>query len=275
MPAAMDVGVDSNLSLTTSRSPNTFAGDLYGTQYSAADFEWDEEPLVGREDGQDDELGPEDSNPEDRNMPFDGLPPLLDCDSDSDSDSDSENPDDDLEDGPTGWEAPRPPIPSDEVANHEHNAPDAPDSRATSSTTPNVDANSRSRFETALRDSIHVRHFPSETAGRVITQPSHHATTHYRAYEARLRQPQQSADGEVNIYTPLASKLDWDIARWAKLRGPGSTSVSELLSIDGVSQISGSLLIQGLADLGYGTTITGSAAVRIVIQEYPRIKQDY
>jgi hypothetical protein len=36
-------------------------------------------------------------------------------------------------------------------------------------------------------------------------------------------------------YTPFCSKLDWDVARWAKLRGPSSSAVSELLEIDGVS----------------------------------------
>lgn len=36
-------------------------------------------------------------------------------------------------------------------------------------------------------------------------------------------------------YAPFESKLDWEIARWAKTRGPGSTALDELLKIDGVS----------------------------------------
>jgi hypothetical protein len=36
-------------------------------------------------------------------------------------------------------------------------------------------------------------------------------------------------------YAPFCSKIDWDIARWAKLRGPSSAAVSELLEIDEVS----------------------------------------
>ncbi|KAI0069630.1 hypothetical protein K474DRAFT_1580419, partial [Panus rudis PR-1116 ss-1] len=40
-------------------------------------------------------------------------------------------------------------------------------------------------------------------------------------------------------YTPFASHMDWAVARWAKLRGPGSTAVSELLSIPGLQDALG------------------------------------
>ncbi len=43
-------------------------------------------------------------------------------------------------------------------------------------------------------------------------------------------------DGAENAYAPFNSKLDWEIAKWAKLRGSGSTAFSELLGIDGVSR---------------------------------------
>ncbi|KAH9069502.1 hypothetical protein EDB83DRAFT_2184842, partial [Lactarius deliciosus] len=33
---------------------------------------------------------------------------------------------------------------------------------------------------------------------------------------------------------PFQSQRDWDFARWAKTRGPSSTAVTELLTIDGV-----------------------------------------
>lgn len=42
------------------------------------------------------------------------------------------------------------------------------------------------------------------------------------------------ADGEANCWAPFTSQLDWEMARWAKLRGPGSTALSELLKLDGV-----------------------------------------
>ncbi|KAI0337593.1 hypothetical protein BDW22DRAFT_1314079, partial [Trametopsis cervina] len=37
-----------------------------------------------------------------------------------------------------------------------------------------------------------------------------------------------------NPYSPFASKLEWELARWAKLRGVGQTAFSELLGIDGI-----------------------------------------
>jgi len=40
---------------------------------------------------------------------------------------------------------------------------------------------------------------------------------------------------DENPYAPFCSKLEWDIARWAKLRGPSSTAFSELMEIEGVS----------------------------------------
>ncbi|KAG0692011.1 hypothetical protein DFH29DRAFT_883251 [Suillus ampliporus] len=43
------------------------------------------------------------------------------------------------------------------------------------------------------------------------------------------------ADDE-NPYYPFASKIEWEVARWAKLHGASSTAFSDLLSIDGVSE---------------------------------------
>jgi len=37
-----------------------------------------------------------------------------------------------------------------------------------------------------------------------------------------------------NVWAPFQSKMDWSVAKWAKLRGPSSTAVTELLSIEGV-----------------------------------------
>lgn len=38
-----------------------------------------------------------------------------------------------------------------------------------------------------------------------------------------------------NPYAPFTSKTDWEMARWAKLRGPSSTAVTELMQIENVS----------------------------------------
>jgi hypothetical protein len=43
--------------------------------------------------------------------------------------------------------------------------------------------------------------------------------------------------GDANkstAYTPFSSKLDWKIACWAKMQGPGSNALAELLGIKGV-----------------------------------------
>jgi hypothetical protein len=42
------------------------------------------------------------------------------------------------------------------------------------------------------------------------------------------------AQDKTNPYAPFASQMDWEIAKWAKLRGPGSTAFGELMTIPGV-----------------------------------------
>ncbi|KAG1746060.1 hypothetical protein EDD22DRAFT_981986 [Suillus occidentalis] len=49
-------------------------------------------------------------------------------------------------------------------------------------------------------------------------------------YEAHL------ANEEENVYHPFASKMEWEVARWAKLRGLSSTALSDLLAIEGISE---------------------------------------
>jgi len=39
----------------------------------------------------------------------------------------------------------------------------------------------------------------------------------------------------TNPYAPFHSRTDWEVARWAKLRGPTSTAFTELLEIPDVS----------------------------------------
>ncbi|KAN0129797.1 hypothetical protein V8E53_012389 [Lactarius tabidus] len=43
-------------------------------------------------------------------------------------------------------------------------------------------------------------------------------------------------ESQENIYTPFVSQLDWEVARWAKFRGPSSNSFTELMAIDGVNK---------------------------------------
>ncbi|KAJ7434366.1 hypothetical protein B0H11DRAFT_2258450 [Mycena galericulata] len=71
------------------------------------------------------------------------------------------------------------------------------------------------------------RKYPGRSAGKPI--PATHSQSSEETYRSSLN---NSTDG--NPYAPFASKMDWDIAKWAKLRGSGSTAFTDLLQIDGL-----------------------------------------
>ncbi|KAI0069569.1 hypothetical protein K474DRAFT_1610261, partial [Panus rudis PR-1116 ss-1] len=82
---------------------------------------------------------------------------------------------------------------------------------------------SRIRIERALRSKLYSTPYPSEKAGAPVSKPSR-LQAGYQHYADKL-------NSRANPYAPFNSELDWRVARWAKLRGPGSTAVTELLSI--------------------------------------------
>ena len=84
----------------------------------------------------------------------------------------------------------------------------------------------RKIMEDNLRRPITVKKY-GRGAGRAISSPEN-AGHGYDLYA-------EAGANSDNIYWPFISRTDWLVARWAKLRGPGSTAVSELLSIPGVS----------------------------------------
>ncbi|KAF8878336.1 hypothetical protein BD779DRAFT_1474853 [Infundibulicybe gibba] len=70
--------------------------------------------------------------------------------------------------------------------------------------------------------------YPGSLAGMPIpTTPA--SKSGYLGYKAQL-----GTDGETNIWAPFKSQLDWEVAKWAKLRGPSSTAFTELLKLEGV-----------------------------------------
>lgn len=73
-----------------------------------------------------------------------------------------------------------------------------------------------------------VVRFPNSRAG----QPVGTALPTHEAYATSLANP-----SSTNPYMPFASKIDWEVAQWAKLRGPSATSFGELLKIDGVRRL--------------------------------------
>jgi hypothetical protein len=68
--------------------------------------------------------------------------------------------------------------------------------------------------------------FPSRHAGAPV---SNLRKSIYSSYQDKVGAMYE------NVYTPFQSKRDWLVAEWAKMHGPGSTSASELMGIDGVS----------------------------------------
>ncbi|THU87442.1 hypothetical protein K435DRAFT_681657 [Dendrothele bispora CBS 962.96] len=61
----------------------------------------------------------------------------------------------------------------------------------------------------------------------------HDSSDGFRRYQSNI------PGSEQNIWAPFASRMDWEVARWAKMRGTGSTAFSELLEIDGVNEALG------------------------------------
>lgn len=128
-----------------------------------------------------------------------------------DSDSEDEGAAD-----PSGWEpAPDPQPPSDgdameETTQGSADHTDSPGQRQTSES--QIHSN---------HCSITVKKFGGR-AGEVV---AHLDNAGYSSY---------SGGDETNLWAPFSSRTDWEVARWAKLRGPGSTSFSELLNIEGV-----------------------------------------
>ncbi|KAH9850541.1 hypothetical protein C2E23DRAFT_869966 [Lenzites betulinus] len=65
--------------------------------------------------------------------------------------------------------------------------------------------------------------FPNATAGHPL--PNSRGQTEYEAFKT-------TTDGTGNNpYAPFALKVDWEFARWAKMRGPGSTAIPQLLGL--------------------------------------------
>jgi hypothetical protein len=81
-----------------------------------------------------------------------------------------------------------------------------------------VDSESMSTVE-----AVEVEHFPFGRPGAPIPG---------RAQSPSGYDSQATSMG--SLWAPFRSQLDWDVARWAKLRGPSSMAVSELLAIPGV-----------------------------------------
>ncbi|KAI0764439.1 hypothetical protein BC629DRAFT_1583834 [Irpex lacteus] len=73
-----------------------------------------------------------------------------------------------------------------------------------------------------IKDTVYVERFPQRTAGAPIPKAGSEGA--------------DIPDGlyQSNPYFPFVSEIDWKVTKWAKLRGQGSTAVSDLLGIPGL-----------------------------------------
>ncbi|KAG1832887.1 hypothetical protein DFJ58DRAFT_719474 [Suillus subalutaceus] len=93
-----------------------------------------------------------------------------------------------------------------------------------------IDRETRHQIERQITDHNRViESYPDRQAGQHIAQAK------IRNVNATYASSIDNLNTE-NPYAPFASQMDWEVAQWAKLRGPSSTAFSDLLSIDGVSE---------------------------------------
>ncbi|KAG2369293.1 hypothetical protein BDR07DRAFT_1477297 [Suillus spraguei] len=138
---------------------------------------------------------------------------------DSDSD-DHHHPGEDLDEPffEPEWEVPVPSLPEDGTFDDTN----LPEDGTFDNTHQDIEAHARGQHGCV------VVPYPDPCAGQRTSRhsPDQSANVMYGA---------QLVDDEnnTNIYYPFASKIEWEIARWAKLRGSSSTASTDLLSIDG------------------------------------------
>jgi hypothetical protein len=102
------------------------------------------------------------------------------------------------------------------------------------------DGTQDSSFDNASQSHLSAEQRIHECAARVIRYSS---TYHHSRAGAVVSYANQSVDdlysgglnSHHNPWAPFTSEIDWKVAHWAKMRGPGSTAFSDLLAIDGVS----------------------------------------
>lgn len=110
--------------------------------------------------------------------------------------------------------------PPDEDAHHEDDAP-SPDNSA---------LQYRREAELVLERRPFITRYPGHMAGAVHSKAN---LGENQRYSLSIGEESQE-----NLYAPFVSKLEWGMARWAKIRGPSSTSFTELMAIEGVSRLS-------------------------------------
>jgi hypothetical protein len=132
-----------------------------------------------------------------------------------------------------GWEAERAGAPSNaddggppEPEWEDVDPPDASESFAT-------DVNQRRDAEFVLIGDGHGLS-PARIVRYTARHPSSRAGQPIGRKDSMDHRYNTAVNGSTNPWAPFQSKLDWEIAQWAKVRSPGSNAFSELLSLGGV-----------------------------------------
>ena len=86
----------------------------------------------------------------------------------------------------------------------------------------------RGGAEAELNNKPYVVKFGGEKAGAVYTDQDRVDAN--AAYTSQI-------NNHNNPFSPFSSQIEWEIAHWAKTRGPSSTAFTEFMSIEGVSGI--------------------------------------
>ena len=81
--------------------------------------------------------------------------------------------------------------------------------------------------ESGLGKKPHVLKFTKGKAGMVYSKDSVNLNTKYT----------NKIGMSNNLYRPFSSKIEWEIAQWAKTQGPSSTAFTELMNIEGVCSV--------------------------------------
>ena len=207
-----------------SSPPQAFTSDAFGEYDDAYWDQYDEYQPAADPDDED-----EDENGADGDFQPPATPPSDDeddFDMQEDEDEDATN----LE-AEQGWE---PPI---DVANPTFGEEDGdqPDDHTNDlEGEPGPDRRTQRRAHQQLRTQTHIVPYPDRSAGAPII-PTDLRIPEAAGYGSYTSAPGQESSADLsNPYAPFRSRLEFEIARWAKMRGPGSNAVTELLSIEGV-----------------------------------------
>lgn len=192
-----------------------FTGDYFGTDYSDTDFPF-----------------PQDDDNTTRVNIHGASGTVDEAEESGDEGSDSESENQQAQE--KVWEPPRPHAARSSPPPSPMSRRDSPMNIDDRSTSPPAQQPLPADQDHLRQPPTYVDHFGGQ-AGSPISRPPRGTATGFDAYAQNVNENQS------NPWAPFASRIDWEVAKWAKLRGSGSTAFSDLLAIEGVRSCSSSL----------------------------------